>query len=116
MLRAMLRRLWPLLFIPVAYAHAEQTNWSLTASDWARPRDADMLLQQPALRGAMASLAEKSGKRLQLRYPGGDEGSLWASELKAWLVALGLESAQIELLAGSSQADAIELVVIESVD
>ena len=70
-----------------------------------------MLIELPGLKQAMADVAANAGAGLQIRYPGGDEGSLWASELKAWLVALGLDSDRIETLPGSNRSDAIQLLV-----
>jgi hypothetical protein len=81
----------------------------VTAAEWAQPRTGAALMQHPALAQAVQALQD--GQRLQLLYPGGDEGSLWARELQAWLVALGLSSQRIELLPGSPREDAIEVRV-----
>ena len=82
----------------------------VTAVEWAQPRTGAALMQHPSLVQVMGEL--RGGQRLQLLYPGGDEGSLWAHELQAWLVALGLSSHRIELLPGSPREDAIELRVV----
>lgn len=91
-------------------AQAAESPLYLTAAEWAQPRTGSALTQHPALGQAMQGMAP--GARLQLIYPGGDEGSLWARELQAWLVALGLSSQQIDLLPGSRRDDAIELRVV----
>lgn len=82
----------------------------VTAVEWAQPRTGAVLMQHPALAQTVQEL--RPGQRLQLLYPGGDEGSLWARELQAWLVALGVSSQRIELLAGSPREDAIALRVV----
>jgi hypothetical protein len=97
-----------LLLAATAAAAAEPLY--VTAVEWAQPRTGAALMQHPALARAMHEL--QPGQSLQLLYPGGDEGSLWASELQAWLVALGLSSQRIELLPGSPREDAIELRVV----
>jgi len=79
----------------------------VTDAEWAQPRTGAMVSHLPALAAAMRQL--QNGQHLQLLYPGGDAGSLWAHELQAWLVALGLSSRRIELLPGSSREDAIEV-------
>ncbi len=84
----------------------------VTAVEWAQPRTGAALLQYPALAQVMTQLQD--GQRLELHYPGGDEGSLWVRELQAWLVALGLSSQRIDLLPGSQRADAIELRVVDA--
>lgn len=103
---------WLLLFSCLWYGAAAGAAEPLvvTAVEWAQPRNGLTLTRYPALHQAVSELQQ--GQRLQLRYPGGDEGSLWASELQAWLVALGLSSDRIELLPGSARADAIELRVV----
>lgn len=83
----------------------------LNADQWAVPRRGDVILKMPAISAAMRELDAKRGSHLIIRFPGGDEGSLWANELRAWLVSLGLSSQRIELVPGSHSADTIELDV-----
>ncbi len=89
-----------------------ETVWTLNAADWARPRHGEWLASHPSLVAALGKLQQSPQSLLQLRYPGGDEGSLWVEELQAWLVALGLESERIETLPGSGAEAAIQLEVI----
>lgn len=104
-------RVWLFLLLTFSAATALASSpMYLTAVEWAQPRNGLSITRYPALSQAMTELQD--GQRLQLRYPGGDEGSLWAHELQAWLVALGLSSERIELLPGSGRADAIELRVV----
>lgn len=110
-LMQMLRSLPVLLIFLFAATMAQASDWYVTASEWARPRNGGMLIEMAELKQAVRLLTESSDNRLQVRYPGGDEGSLWASELKAWLIALGVESARIEILPGSDRSDAIQLLV-----
>lgn len=49
---------------------------------------------------------------LKIKYPGGDEGTLWVNELRSWLIALGLSSERIELIPGSAISTTIELEVV----
>lgn len=89
-----------------------ETSWQLSAQEWARPRHGDWLAHQPALAGAIDQLQQHPQSRLQIRYPGGDEGVLWAEELQSWMVALGLASNRIELVPGSGKADLIQLSIV----
>lgn len=109
MLRRMMRVMGIAMSLLLAGVVAAGEPLFVTAAEWAQPRTGATLLQHPALTQAMAELHD--GQTLQLLYPGGDEGSLWARELQAWLVALGLSSQRIELLPGSPREDAIELRV-----
>lgn len=89
---------------------AEETTLWVTAAEWSQPRTGQALLAHPALRAAMQAVGEDG--RLVLNYPGGEEGTLWAGELQAWLVALGLPAERIELMPGGRRSDAIELRVV----
>ena len=88
---------------------ADENQWQLSADTWSRPRDGHSVVQMTPLAGAVAQWSQEPDSRLLIRYPGGEEGLLWAHELRSWLVALGVPLHNLELLAGSQQADRIEL-------
>jgi hypothetical protein len=83
--------------------------WTLSAEEWARPRDGQTVSRIRPLAEAARALSRGEDQRLLIRYPGGEEGLLWAHELRSWLVALGIPLRRQELAAGSHQADRIEL-------
>jgi len=87
-------------------------DWRLDAATWARPRHGDWLVREAALSQAVQALLASPDGRLLLRYPGGDAGSLWVSEMKAWLVALGIASDRIELVPGNAREDEIRLELL----
>lgn len=106
----MLKRSLPLLLCLAAGAYAaDDVPAVITAAEWAQPRSGEALLRHPALRQAVTQLQASGTALLEIRYPGGDSGSLWARELQAWLVALGVESARIRLVPGSVAADQLQL-------
>lgn len=84
-------------------------QWVLSADAWARPRHGDELVREPALREAVAAAAEDG--HLLIRYPAGEEGVLWAQELKSWLVALGLPSRRLDTQFGYQRDDTIILLL-----
>lgn len=83
----------------------------LSAADWDRPRSGDFVRRLPVLVDLMEELSRAPQRRVEVRYPGGEDGLLWAEELKSWLVALGLPSSQFELTPGALPADILELRV-----
>ena len=91
---------------------ALETSHILTAEQWAVPRNVESIIQMPALASAMAELQATPGGRLLIRYPGGDAGTLWMTELHSWLVSLGLSSADMERVPGSPNSQVIELEVL----
>ncbi len=98
------------LLVSVApVASSESVPWLLSADDWARPRDGRTVATMPPLPELVSKWSAAEDRRLIIRYPGGEDGLLWAHELRSWLVALGVPMASQELVAGSHQADRIEL-------
>jgi len=94
-------------------AQAGERQWLLNADDWARPRDGRSIAQMAPLPDLVAGWSAETGQRLLIRYPGGEEGLLWAYELRSWLVALGVPMEAQELVAGSHRADRIELELMK---
>lgn len=86
-------------------------SYQLTHEQWAVPKRAETILVMPAIAKVLADLQTTPKGQLLIRYPGGDEGTLWAHELRSWLVSLGISSSNIELRPGSVDASIIELVV-----
>ena len=86
----------------------------LHANEWAVPKSATTLLNMSAISHSMKLLKKDEKNNLVIRYPGGDEGTLWANELRSWLIALGLSSSRIDLIPGSADPDIIELEVLMS--
>jgi len=98
-----------LLFVTNAFAADVEL---LHANEWSVPKQTTTLLAMPAISKSMRKLQNTTNSVLKIKYPGGDEGSLWVNELKSWLVALGLSSNRIELVQGSAISTTIELEVL----
>ncbi len=95
-----------LLFLPLS-GLAE--SWTLSAEEWSRPRSGEVIMAMPAVSSAMRQWAQEDSSRLELVYPGGERGELWAAELRDWLVALGAEADRIAVLPGSGDEDELLL-------
>ncbi len=101
-----------LLFALLHPAGAEEKLWALSADTWAQPRDGRSVAQMAPLPEVVAAWSAQPEQRLVVRYPGGEEGLLWAHELRSWLTALGVPGEDQELVAGSHQADRIEFELV----
>ncbi len=121
MLRRMVRGL-PILvmLIGTAVSSAESVQ-IITADDWARPRSGELLVRMPALKrtvrdylGPQGSRSDAGGRHIVIRHPRGEDGDLWAEELRGWLVALGIPSAAIAVSPEPTRIDSIELAVIDA--
>lgn len=83
----------------------------LHLNEWSVPKQTSTLLAMPAIHNSMLKLQNNHETMLKIKYPGGDEGTLWVNELRSWLVALGLSSNRIEMIPGSTISTTIELEV-----
>lgn len=102
-----------LLLLIATPAVAADGPWVIDAEFWAAPRSGRTVVAEPALRAAVDALLQREpGSRLLIRYPGGETGQLWAQELSAWLIALGIPSTQIETQPGGVADDRLLLSVV----
>lgn len=90
---------------------AQASEYSIHAEVWARPRSADALLTLPAVREMLRDFDAHPEASIEIRYPGGEEGVLWAQELRDWLVALGVPSQRVHSQVGSGVQDSIRLLL-----
>ena len=84
----------------------------LQAAEWSVPKQANTIIAMPAINKSMKKLKTNVNSSLKIKYPGGDEGTLWVNELRSWLIALGLSSKRIEMIPGSAISTTIELEVV----
>ena len=80
--------------------------WSLpvAAADlapelWDRPRSAQAVMAQPAVRQVVAAYQANSAARIMIVHGPRQEAQLQAEELRAWLVALAVDGARLQLRA-----------------
>lgn len=64
---------------------------------WDRPRTGRVMLEQSAIREAVRAHLGEEGSRLIVHHDPTPESLLLAEELRAWLIALALESPQVTL-------------------
>jgi len=86
-------------------------SWHISAEEWSRPRSGHSLVAMEGLVNAVQAFNQSNKSQLLVRYPGGEEGALWASELKDWLVSLGVPSSRIKLRPGQSSHEHITLML-----
>lgn len=85
---------------------------SLLAEQWELSRSGDALTKIPAINKVINQWSLKPQQRIELHYPGGEEGELWVEELRDWLVSLGVPSKNIVVMPGSGVEDVIKLHVV----
>jgi len=95
-------------------AVAQAVSVELRAETWDMQRHGEALLQVPELSKIMQQWMLDPQQKIELRYPGGEEGEFWVEELKDWYIALGVPSDAIQLSPGSHAEDIINIVIIKS--
>lgn len=85
--------------------------FSLSADEWSRPRNGAVIAEFDSIRAAVSYWEKAADNGILIRYPGEDSGEIWATELRDWLVSLGISADYIELVSGSQSADEIRLIV-----
>lgn len=64
---------------------------------WDRPRSAQAVMAQPAIQQVVAAYQASSAARIVITHGPRQETLLQAEELRAWLVALAVDSARLQL-------------------
>jgi len=104
---------WPryALFVAVLLAGSvsAQEVSSISAAEWSQPRSGERVMVVPAVADLLQQWQQDSAGKIELLYPGGESGLLWAKELQDWLVALGIPSTQIQIRIGSQAADILQI-------
>jgi branched-subunit amino acid transport protein len=100
-----------LLFLPLAVL-AEPRVFLLELEEWSRPRSGQFVASLPAVRDAVAVWESNQNAQIQIRYPVGESGNLWAQELSDWLIALGIEAGSIDIVTGSIPQDRVEIALL----
>ena len=85
--------LWLALLVPPAQAAG------LAPELWDRPRSAQAVMAQPAVQQAVAAYQANGAARIMIIHGPRLELQLQAEELRAWLVALAVDGARLQLRA-----------------
>lgn len=81
----------------------------ISTEQWARPRSGEHIVALTSLQKMVRHLDERAAAVVIIRYAGGDEGLLWAEELRGWFVALGIPGDRLRLRAGLPDRDRLVL-------
>lgn len=78
---------------------------------WDRPRSARAVLDEAAVKQAVSHYLAQPGGRLVIHHGAAQESVLQAEELRAWLVALAVESRHIGLLRDLKPGEALRMEI-----
>ncbi len=99
--------------LPEKNAINESKAWQLHAEQWELARSGESILSLPVLNKLVNSWLRDKQKRIEIQYPGGEEGELWVQELTDWLVSLGIPSSHMVIAPGSGADDVIKFDLIK---
>lgn len=100
-----------LLLISLSSSANTLRIFTLSADEWGQPRSGDTVTQFSSVRSAISYWEKGVDSAILIRYPGEDSGEIWATELRDWIISLGIPSDYLMLVAGSQAADEIKLIV-----
>jgi hypothetical protein len=100
-----------LLLVPLSSSANMLRIFTLSADEWAQPRSGAVITKFTAVRSAINYWEKGIDSAILIRYPGEDSGEIWATELRAWMISLGIPSDYLQLVPGSQAADEIKLIV-----
>ncbi len=67
----------------------------------------------PQIHKTLSLYEEDRETRIEIRYPGGDAGRLWAESVAGWLISYGVPGKYLELFPGSGGGDRLAIVFID---
>ncbi|KPK12542.1 MAG: hypothetical protein AMJ68_01275 [Acidithiobacillales bacterium SG8_45] len=103
-------RIWLVLLVCLCSTGVSYAETGvITSTEWARPRSGSQVVSFEVLQGVVSQLEQRPKSAVTIHYAGGDEGLLWAEELRGWLVALGVTGNRINLVPGLAEHDRILL-------
>ena len=72
-------------------------SWEVSPELWEKPRSGAAVRAQAPLRQCVEAYLAQPGAHILIHHADGEESLLQAEELRAWLIALAVEAARIEL-------------------
>jgi hypothetical protein len=87
--------------------------WALSAEQWELARNGESILSFPVVNELINAWLLDKQMKIEIQYPGGEEGEFWVQELTDWLVSLGIPSNNMVVVAGSGAGDMIKFDLIK---
>ncbi len=85
----------------------------LRAEQWEIERHGERLIRINALKNLVDRWSSRKNQKIELQYPGGEEGELWVQELMDWLISLGIPSQYMVTVPGSGAEDIIRFKILK---
>ena len=103
---------WVLLWAAAAPVWADDI-FTVPPALWDRPRSARAVLDQPAVRQAIELYLARPAARLVIHHGNGPDPLAQAEEFRAWLMALAIDGARVDLRNDLRANEALKLEVMK---
>jgi hypothetical protein len=85
----------------------------LQEEQWEQARSGESILALPVLNQVINEWLLDKGRKIEIQYPGGEEGEFWVQQLADWLVSLGIPTDAMIIIPGSGADDIIKFNIIK---
>jgi hypothetical protein len=85
----------------------QDNAFTITAEQWEATRTGESVMSLAAIRQVVSEWLQDTTNKIEMSYPGGEEGEFWVHELSDWLISLGIPSERLIRSPGSGAADVI---------
>ncbi len=92
-------------------AWADET-YTIAPELWDRPRSGSAVIEQPVVKLAVNAYLARPGASLVIHHAAGQEPSLQAEELRAWLIALAVETGRVSLRSDLKPGEPLKIEVL----
>ena len=99
--------------VPPAPLAQKPAGWLLYAEQWELARSGETILSLPVLKQVVQAWLADKQKKIEIQYPGGEDGEFWVQELADWLVSLGIPSKNMIITPGSGADDVIKFNIVK---
>ncbi len=95
-----------------AFAISEHTE-ILYRGQWPEYVIGANVIALPQVRKILSLYEEDEKTYIEIRYPGGDAGRLWAESVANWLTSYGAPARYMDLFPGSGAADQLVIAFVD---
>lgn len=101
------------LLLAATGTHATVSEEVVDRTAWEPPATIEEAAARPALHRTVAAFLGDASRWVRIAHAGGARGSAWASDIRAWLIALGIPGSRIQIDPGMAERAHLRLAIHE---
>ncbi len=91
----------------------EESQEVILFDEWPQTQTSLNVIELTQIQEILKNFNESNMDMIEIRFPGGTEGRLWAESVAEWLTAFGVPGDHLKLIPGSGAADRVVLEIIQ---